>query len=144
MGVSQGLSFPLHQSSPRISGNTRNSGNTTNLSSLMMRTRIIFNRILPTYPPTFLAGPRPKSTSSLKNDHLAFFFQEDASGLLLPVDVAAAQREKRRRYLEAPAERIRRGMIRYVYILLDLSRVRISASMPAGGGQLEIPLTHTA
>ena len=108
-----------------------------------MRTRILICYYLPahlpTRPPTVPAGPRPKSTSSLKNEHLAFF-QEDASGLLLPVDVAAAQREKRRRYLEAPAERIRRGMIRYVYILLDLSRVRTSASMPAGGGRLETPL----
>eukprot|EP00850_Spirogloea_muscicola_P019820 SM000200S05810 [mRNA] locus=s200:58981:61179:- [translate_table: standard] len=48
--------------------------------------------------------------------------QEDEAGLLKPVNVAAQQRERRRRFLEAPAARIRRGMIRYLYLIVDLSR----------------------
>eukprot|EP00897_Mesotaenium_endlicherianum_P002059 jgi/Mesen1/1881/ME000143S00930 len=48
--------------------------------------------------------------------------QEDESGLLRPLDVTAQQREKRQRHLDAPAERIRRGMIRYMCLVVDLSR----------------------
>eukprot|EP00850_Spirogloea_muscicola_P020398 SM000214S06792 [mRNA] locus=s214:92068:93893:- [translate_table: standard] len=47
--------------------------------------------------------------------------QEDEAGLLKPVNIAAQQRERRRRFLEAPAARIRRGMIRYLYLIVDLS-----------------------
>lgn len=48
--------------------------------------------------------------------------REDASGRLLAPDVAAQQREKRRRHMDTPAARIRRGMIRYLYLVIDFSR----------------------
>ncbi|GAQ91083.1 putative von Willebrand factor type A [Klebsormidium nitens] len=48
--------------------------------------------------------------------------QEDDAGLLRALDVTAQQRERRRRHLAAPAARIRRGMIRYLVLVVDLSR----------------------
>lgn len=56
--------------------------------------------------------------------------QEDESGLLRPIDnktLYHAQYRRRIRSLssQAAATRIQKGLIRYLYIVVDLSRVRI-------------------
>ncbi|GBG75993.1 hypothetical protein CBR_g21234 [Chara braunii] len=56
-----------------------------------------------------------------ENDRSWEAIVEDESGLLRPLDVTAAQRERRRRQLEAPAARVRRGMIRFLYLIVDFS-----------------------
>eukprot|EP00898_Chlorokybus_atmophyticus_P003211 jgi/Chlat1/3891/Chrsp26S04175 len=49
--------------------------------------------------------------------------EEDEDGRLRPLDRTALQRERRRRLQEeAPTARVRKGMIRYLYVVLDLSR----------------------
>jgi hypothetical protein len=51
---------------------------------------------------------------------------EDASGLLVPVDVTQQQRQHRRRFAAASTgPRIQRGIIRYLFLVLDFSRVSI-------------------
>ncbi|CAM6099589.1 unnamed protein product [Calypogeia fissa] len=48
---------------------------------------------------------------------------EDASGLLVPVDVTQQQRQHRRRFAAASSgPRIQRGIIRYLFLVLDFSR----------------------
>ncbi|CAM6089625.1 unnamed protein product [Calypogeia fissa] len=48
---------------------------------------------------------------------------EDASGVLVPVDVAQQQRQHRRRLAAASSgPRIQRGIIRYLFLVLDFSR----------------------
>ena len=50
--------------------------------------------------------------------------QEDESGMLRPLDVVQQQRQHRKHRLAAMAgPHIQRGIIRYVYVLLDFSRV---------------------
>lgn len=49
--------------------------------------------------------------------------QEDESGMLRPLDVAQQQRQHRKRMAAMAGPRIQRGIIRYVYVLLDFSRV---------------------
>lgn len=54
--------------------------------------------------------------------------QEDESGLLRPIDNSAIyhaqyRRRLRARSLSATASRIQKGLIRYLYIVIDLSRV---------------------
>ncbi|KAG2249421.1 hypothetical protein Bca52824_089049 [Brassica carinata] len=56
--------------------------------------------------------------------------QEDESGLLRPIDTSAiyhAQYRRRLRMLSAAAAgtRIQKGLIRYLYIVIDFSRVKI-------------------
>mmetsp|Transcript_28008 Transcript_28008/g.61303 ORF Transcript_28008/g.61303 Transcript_28008/m.61303 type:complete len:414 (-) Transcript_28008:554-1795(-) len=52
--------------------------------------------------------------------------EEDESGCLLPFDPTVLQRAKRQRLLSAAqSSRIRRGMIRYLYVVLDLSRATL-------------------
>lgn len=53
-----------------------------------------------------------------------FFLKEDEHGQIKPLDTAQEQREKRQRQAESSGARIRRGMIRYLYLILDFSRVR--------------------
>lgn len=48
---------------------------------------------------------------------------EDASGLLLAVDVTQQQRQHRRRFAASKGPRIQRGIIRYVFVVCDFSRV---------------------
>lgn len=49
---------------------------------------------------------------------------EDASGLLVPVNVTEQQRHHRRRFAAASSgPRIQRGIIRYLFLVLDFSRV---------------------
>ncbi|KAK3238929.1 General transcription factor IIH subunit 2 [Cymbomonas tetramitiformis] len=49
--------------------------------------------------------------------------EEDEHGILRPIDHSAQQRLKRQRLVDAAqSARIRRGMIRYVYLVLDVSR----------------------
>ncbi|KAL3701137.1 hypothetical protein R1sor_019159 [Riccia sorocarpa] len=47
---------------------------------------------------------------------------EDASGLLLAVDVTQQQRQARRRYAASKGPRIQRGIIRYLFVICDFSR----------------------
>lgn len=54
--------------------------------------------------------------------------QEDESGLLRPIDTTAIQHAQYRRRLRALASsaataRIQKGLIRYLYIVVDLSKV---------------------
>lgn len=54
--------------------------------------------------------------------------QEDESGLLRPIDNSAVyhaqyRRRLRARSLSATSSRIQKGLIRYLYIIIDLSRV---------------------
>jgi len=50
--------------------------------------------------------------------------QEDESGMLRnPLDVADQQRQHRKRMAAMAGPHIQRGIIRYVYVLLDFSRV---------------------
>ena len=49
--------------------------------------------------------------------------QEDESGLLRPLDVAQQQRQHRKRVAAMAGPHIQRGIIRYLYLMLDLSRV---------------------
>ena len=49
--------------------------------------------------------------------------QEDESGLLRSFDKAEQQRQHRRRIQTVVASRIQRGIIRYLYIVVDMSRV---------------------
>lgn len=50
--------------------------------------------------------------------------QEDESGLLRPIDNKAIQHAQyRRRLRTASAVRIQKGLIRYLYVVLDFSRV---------------------
>lgn len=49
--------------------------------------------------------------------------QEDESGMLRPLDVADQQRQHRKRMAAMAGPHIQRGIIRYVYLLLDFSRV---------------------
>ncbi|KAI5072230.1 hypothetical protein GOP47_0012336 [Adiantum capillus-veneris] len=48
--------------------------------------------------------------------------QEDESGLLRPFDKAEQQRQHRRRIQAAVGTRIQRGIIRYLYLVIDMSR----------------------
>ncbi|KAG0582307.1 hypothetical protein M758_3G047500 [Ceratodon purpureus] len=48
--------------------------------------------------------------------------QEDESGMLRPLDVAQQQRQHRKRMAAMAGPHIQRGIIRYVYVLLDFSR----------------------
>jgi hypothetical protein len=49
--------------------------------------------------------------------------QEDESGRLRVVDVAQQQRQHRKRVAAMAGAHIQRGIIRYLYLLVDLSRV---------------------
>lgn len=49
--------------------------------------------------------------------------QEDESGMLRPLDVADQQRQHRKRMAAMAGPHIQRGIIRYLYVLLDFSRV---------------------
>lgn len=49
--------------------------------------------------------------------------EEDDRGLLRPVDVAQQQRQHRKRVAAMAGPHIQRGIIRYLYLLVDLSRV---------------------
>lgn len=49
--------------------------------------------------------------------------QEDEDGRLRPVDVVQQQREQRRRLHSIAAPHIQRGIIRYLYLVVDFSRV---------------------
>lgn len=58
--------------------------------------------------------------------------QEDESGLLRPIDNKTLQHAQyRRRLRTATSIRIQKGLIRYLYIVLDLSRVCKSISFPS-------------
>lgn len=48
--------------------------------------------------------------------------REDESGLLQPLDTAEQQRQHRRRIQAVVGPRIRRGIIRFLYVVIDLSR----------------------
>ncbi|KAG6543114.1 hypothetical protein Mapa_015363 [Marchantia paleacea] len=52
---------------------------------------------------------------------------EDASGLLLAVDVTQQQRQHRRRFAASKGPRIQRGIIRYVFVICDFSRAAAEA-----------------
>lgn len=62
--------------------------------------------------------------------------EEDESGLLCPIDNKAiyhAQYRRRLRSLSANAARIQKGLIRFLYIVVDLSRVFLSLTTPCFG-----------
>lgn len=54
--------------------------------------------------------------------------QEDESGLLRPIDNKALYHAQyRRRFRTASATRIQKGLIRYLFVVIDLSKVSISS-----------------
>jgi transcription initiation factor TFIIH subunit 2 len=57
--------------------------------------------------------------------------QEDESGMLRPVDVAQQQRQHRKRMAAMAGPHIQRGIIRYLYVLLDFSRVSALSPPPS-------------
>ncbi|KAK9816858.1 hypothetical protein WJX72_006257 [[Myrmecia] bisecta] len=64
-----------------------------------------------------------------EDDHSWEMLQEDDQGLLRPLDIREEQRAKRRRLGAEASARIRRGMIRYLQIVVDLSRATSIADM---------------
>ncbi|KAK9828063.1 hypothetical protein WJX81_007161 [Elliptochloris bilobata] len=65
-----------------------------------------------------------------EDDHSWEALQEDEFGRLRPLDQKEEQRAKRRRLLSAAASaRIRRGMIRYLQVVVDLSQAAAIADM---------------
>eukprot|EP00775_Hariotina_reticulata_P000598 gene598-885_t len=63
-------------------------------------------------------------------DHSWESLQEDERGFLRPLDATAELRARRQRALSAAqSARIRKGMIRYVLLVLDLSRAASASDM---------------
>ncbi|DBA94955.1 TPA: hypothetical protein ACH3X1_002481 [Trebouxia sp. C0004] len=76
-----------------------------------------------------------------ENDNSWEQLQEDEYGHLRPLDVREEQRAKRRRLLSAAASaHIRRGMIRYLTVVLDMSRAASMTDMRPNRGAMMIQI----